>query len=370
MALRHAKKQIPPEPHWTLLQKVSTNFVFVIQQLGPELRDAICVYYLLLRAIDTVEDDTSLPAEVRVPILTEFHHHICDPDWHISCGTKDRKVLLEEFHVVSTAFLGLRKSYQEIIQDIIRRVGAGMAKFISKEVETIDDYDEYSHYAAGLVGIGLSKLFHASGLEDTAPDSLSNSMGLFLEKTDIIGDYLEDINELPKPRMFWPRQFWSKYVDKIEDLKYEENSEKAVQCLNDMITNALTHVDSCLKYMSALRDPVIKAIGTLALCYNNINVFRGVVKMRRGLYAKIYDETKTMADVYGAFFDFCSVLKSKIFLLLIALSVIFARLPADQPSTKGWLISSTSSIYGYDGWKAKIECLVPWNVLVDYGMEQ
>lgn len=26
------------------------------------------------------------------------------------------------------------------------------------------------------------------------------------------------------------------------------------------------------------------AIGTLALCYNNIEVFRGVVKMRRGKF--------------------------------------------------------------------------------------
>ncbi|KAL7002644.1 squalene synthetase-like protein, partial [Sarracenia purpurea var. burkii] len=101
-------------------------------------------------------------------------------------------------------------------------MGAGMAKFICKEVETIDDYDEYCHYVAGLVGLGLSKLFHAAGLEDMPPDSLSNSMGLFLQ-----------------------------------DLKYEENSVKAVECLNDMVTNALIHVEDCLKYMSALRDPAI-----------------------------------------------------------------------------------------------------------------
>lgn len=49
------------------------------------------------------------------------------------------------------------------------------------QVETVDDYDEYCHYVAGLVGLGLSKLFHASGKEDLAPDSLSNSMGLFLQ---------------------------------------------------------------------------------------------------------------------------------------------------------------------------------------------
>ena len=49
------------------------------------------------------------------------------------------------------------------------------------QVETIDDYDEYCHYVAGLVGLGLSKLFHASGTEDLASDYLSNSMGLFLQ---------------------------------------------------------------------------------------------------------------------------------------------------------------------------------------------
>ncbi|KAJ9704236.1 hypothetical protein PVL29_002684 [Vitis rotundifolia] len=325
MAIRHAEKQIPPEPHWafcyTLLHKVSRSFGLVIQQLGTELRNAICIFYLVLRALDTVEDDTSIPTDVKVPILIAFHRHIYDRDWHFACGTKDYKVLMDQFHHVSTAFLELERGYQEAIEDITKRMGAGMAKFICKEVETIDDYDEYCHYVAGLVGLGLSKLFHASKLEDLASDELSNSMGLFLQKTNIIRDYLEDINEIPKSRMFWPREIWSKYVNKLEDLKEEENSIKAVQCLNDMVTNALIHMEDCLKYMSALRCPAIfrfcaipqiMAIGTLALCYNNIEVFRGVVKMRRGLTAKVIDRTKTMSDVYGAFFDFSCMLKSKV----------------------------------------------------------
>ncbi|KAL7002645.1 squalene synthetase-like protein [Sarracenia purpurea var. burkii] len=325
MAVKHAEKQIPPEPHWafcyTMLHKVSRSFGLVIQQLGTELRNAVCIFYLVLRALDTVEDDTSIPAETKVPILMAFHRHIYDRDWHFGCGTKEYKVLMDEFHHVSTAFLELGTGYQEAIEDITMRMGAGMAKFICKEVETIDDYDEYCHYVAGLVGLGLSKLFHAAGLEDMPSDSLSNSMGLFLQKTNIIRDYLEDINEIPKSRMFWPRQIWSKYVNKLEDLKDEENSVKAVECLNDMVTNALIHVEDCLKYMSALRDPAIfrfcaipqiMAIGTLALCYNNVEVFRGVVKMRRGLTAKVIDRTKTMSDVYSDFFDFSCILKSKV----------------------------------------------------------
>nr|AIK21786.1 squalene synthase [Panax notoginseng] len=325
IAARHAEKQIPSEPHWafcySMLHKVSRSFGLVIQQLGPQLRDAVCIFYLVLRALDTVEDDTSISTEVKVPILMAFHRHIYDNDWHFSCGTKEYKVLMDEFHHVSNAFLDLGSGYKEAIEDITMRMGAGMSKFICKEVETIDDYDEYCHYVAGLVGLGLSKLFHASGAEDLATDSLSNSMGLFLQKTNIIRDYLEDINEIPKSRMFWPRQIWSKYVDKLEDLKYEENSAKAVRCLNDMVTNALVHAEDCLKYMSDLRDPAIfrfcaipqiMAIGTLALCFNNTQVFRGVVKMRRGLTAKVIDRTKTMSDVYGAFFDFSCLLKSKV----------------------------------------------------------
>ncbi|XVE48973.1 hypothetical protein DITRI_Ditri01bG0044800 [Diplodiscus trichospermus] len=325
MAARYAEKQIPSEPHWafcfSMLHKVSRSFALVIQQLDTKLRNAVCIFYLVLRALDTVEDDTSIATDVKVPILKDFYLHIYNRDWHFACGTKNYKVLMDQFHLVSTAFLELEKGYQEAIEDITKRMGAGMAKFICKEVETVGDYDEYCHYVAGLVGLGLSKLFHAHGSEELASDSLSNSMGLFLQKTNIIRDYLEDINEIPKSRMFWPRQIWSKYVNKLEDLKCEENSVKAVQCLNDMVTNALINVDDCLKYMSALHDPAIfrfcaipqvMAIGTLALCYNNIEVFRGVVKMRRGLTAKVIDRTNTMADVYGAFYDFSCMLKAKV----------------------------------------------------------
>lgn len=45
MAVRHAEKQIPPEPHWgfcySMLHKVSRSFGLVIQQLGTDLRNAV-----------------------------------------------------------------------------------------------------------------------------------------------------------------------------------------------------------------------------------------------------------------------------------------------------------------------------------------
>ena len=65
---------------------------------------------------------------------------------------------------------------------------------------------QYCHYVAGLVGIGLSRLFSASELEDPLigeDTELANSMGLFLQKTNIIRDYLEDQRE---GREFWPQE--------------------------------------------------------------------------------------------------------------------------------------------------------------------
>lgn len=65
---------------------------------------------------------------------------------------------------------------------------------------------QYCHYVAGLVGVGLSQLFSASKLEDpeVGKDAeLANSMGLFLQKTNIIRDYLEDTRE---GRAFWPQE--------------------------------------------------------------------------------------------------------------------------------------------------------------------
>ena len=36
----------------------------------------MCVFYLVLRALDTVEDDMAIPVEEKVPILRAFHEKI------------------------------------------------------------------------------------------------------------------------------------------------------------------------------------------------------------------------------------------------------------------------------------------------------
>ncbi|XP_051135190.1 squalene synthase 8-like isoform X2 [Andrographis paniculata] len=321
-----SEMQIPAEPrHWqicySMLAKLEGRLV-LIHHLHPHVRDAICIFYLVLRALDTIEDDTSIAAEIKLPLLQSFHSHIRDKERSFSCGTKDEKVLMEEFHHVSAAFLDLDPRYQEIIEEIAKRMGEGMAKFICKKIDTLDEYDEYCYYVAGLVGIGMAKVLHVSGKEELVSDDISEAMGVLGQKLDIITDYLDDINAMPTARMFWPRQIWSKYVDKLEDLKEERNSAKALFCLNEMVTNALVHVESSLNQISSLRDPayiqfyaIVQVIifRTLALCYNNIQVFNGTgINLRGGIAAKLFYKTRTKSDVYQAFYDISYMLKSKV----------------------------------------------------------
>ena len=57
--------------------------------------------------------------------------------------------------------------------------------------------------AASSESVAVLQLFASSQLESKEfyeMEDLANHMGLFLQKTNIIRDYLEDINEEPAPR--------------------------------------------------------------------------------------------------------------------------------------------------------------------------
>ncbi|XP_073481242.1 squalene synthase-like isoform X1 [Aquarana catesbeiana] len=303
------------------LNETSRSFAAVIQALDGELRHAVCIFYLVLRALDTVEDDMTIGLETKIPMLHNFHTFLYEADWRfVDSKEKDRQVL-EDFPTISLEFRNLAVVYQEVIADICHKMGVGMAEFLEKHVESLLEWDKYCHYVAGLVGIGLSRLFSASELEDpiVGDDTrLSNSMGLFLQKTNIIRDYLEDQLE---GREFWPKEVWSKYGKKLSDLAKPENIVPAVQCLNELITNALQHVPDVLLYLSRLQNqsvfnfcaiPQVMAISTLAACYNNQQVFKGVVKIRKGQAVTLMMDATNIQAVRAIMYQYVEEIYQKI----------------------------------------------------------
>uniref|UniRef100_UPI00359002BC squalene synthase-like n=1 Tax=Myxine glutinosa TaxID=7769 RepID=UPI00359002BC len=237
------------------LDQTSRSFAAVIRALDGELRDAVCIFYLVLRALDTLEDSSSIQHHIKAPLLQSFHTHLYQPLWNYteSCE-KDRQVL-EDFSTISLEFRKLSSVYRDIITDICWRMGEGMAEMLESKLTTMDDWERYCHYVAGLVGIGLSRLFAASGQEEEVireDTELANSMGLFLQKTNIIRDYLEDQQE---GREFWPKEAWGKYAKTLAEFTHRECMPAAVSCLNELVTNAMQHIPDVFTYLSRLRNP-------------------------------------------------------------------------------------------------------------------
>jgi phytoene/squalene synthetase len=65
------------------------------------------------------------------------------------CGDGAYRTLLQEYPRVTRVYQSLSSGAQAVIADICKRMGAGMAEFIEKDVVSVDDYDLYCHYVAG-----------------------------------------------------------------------------------------------------------------------------------------------------------------------------------------------------------------------------
>ena len=280
------------------LNKTSRSFAAVILELHPELLVPVTLFYLVLRGLDTIEDDMTIPLSKKEPILRNFQDILEQDGWTFTengSNEKDRQLLVE-FNVVIEEFKKIKPVYKDIIKDITKRMGNGMADYANNAefnagVKTIKEYELYCHYVAGLVGEGCTRLFVEAGLANTAllkRPELMESMGQFLQQVNITRDIKEDLDD---GRRFWPREIWSKHVDEFEDLFKPENKEKALACSSEMILTALTRADDCLYYLAGLREqsvfnfcaiPQTMAIATLETCFQNYALFQKNVKITKG----------------------------------------------------------------------------------------
>jgi farnesyl-diphosphate farnesyltransferase len=281
------------------LDLTSRSFSAVIKELHPELLVPICIFYLILRGLDTIEDDMTIDLAEKEPLLRNFDQILEKDGWTYDgnhAREKDRDLLVE-FHYVITEFKKLKPEYQDIIRDITKRMGDGMAEYannvdhIENGVQTIADYEQYCHYVAGLVGEGLTRLFVQANLANPTllkRTELHESMGQFLQQVNIIRDIREDWED---KRRFYPKEIWSKYVDNFDELLDPKNKEKAMNCSSEMVLTALTRAPDCLFYLAGLRDqsifnfcaiPQSMAIATLDLCFRNPDLFQRNVKISKG----------------------------------------------------------------------------------------
>lgn len=103
-----------------MLNKVSRSFAAVIHQLPSGLCMDILIFYLALRALDTIEDDMEFfkgRNEVKIKHLREFYQvGLVTEGWHMDgVGEGDERTLLENYYKVVAVFKSLSPASQEVI---------------------------------------------------------------------------------------------------------------------------------------------------------------------------------------------------------------------------------------------------------------
>ena len=300
----------------------SRSFSSVIQELNPELLVPVALFYLILRGLDTIEDDMTIPLAKKEPLLRNFYTILEQDGWAFDengPNEKDRELLVH-FDVVVTEFKLIKPAYKAIIKAIAKKMGDGMADYANNAehnvngVNTVKEYELYCHYVAGLVGEGCTRLFVESGLANPAllkRPELAESMGQFLQKTNIIRDIREDFED---KRRFWPKEVWSKYVDKFDDLFDPKNVESALNCSSEMVLISLKHAEECLFYMAGVKDqsvfnfvaiPQSMAVATLELVFRNPKIFQKNVKITKGaacdLMMRSSQNLQSVCDVFSQY---------------------------------------------------------------------
>ena len=274
---------------YDLLRGVSRSFAFVIEELPHNIRDSVCCYYLLMRALDTVEDCCG--GEDRMEVCKNFHRTLTVPD-HLFPPTRDTQYrdLLRSLPTVVQVFSELPPDHRDIIIWSLQVCGEGMAKFDDIQIENMEQLNEYCYYVAGIVGNGMGKLFAVTGENPmlSTPDFqfLSSENGILLQKTNIIRDYVED---RARGKKYWP--YPSPEIQANEFIEHTLDAH-----LTHSLTNLLTVSHPKIFRCCAL--PTILALATLVECHSNPGLFGETpVKVSQDLAVEIHGNLSKPEDL-------------------------------------------------------------------------
>jgi farnesyl-diphosphate farnesyltransferase len=123
-------------------------------------------------------------------------------------------------------------------------------------------------------------------------------MGLLLQKTNIIRDFREDVDD---KRYFWPREIWGKAEYGFKEMKDMTSTDpevvrRATYAQSGMVLDALRHAVHSLDYLQMLKNqsvfnfcaiPAAMAIATLELCFMNKEMFQRNIKISKAVGANV-----------------------------------------------------------------------------------
>lgn len=188
-----------PKEAMRVLKETSRTFYIPITFLKSDLKHSVASAYLVMRAIDEIEDHELIPNDTKYELLMQVSELFKQPFTEeaylrIIEPVKGQlpEVSLRLYDWVQACPGGSRPMMMEISSEM----AFGMAKWAKKnwQVQTKEDLDDYTYYVAGVVGVYLSRLWYWSYGQETDLD-LAIGFGRGLQAVNILRNQKEDSEE-------------------------------------------------------------------------------------------------------------------------------------------------------------------------------
>lgn len=256
----------PMEYARTILKKVSRSFALTIPMLDEQIKDEVLLAYLQDRILDNFEDEIHPPNfKLQQEMMDLISRIFSTEDYDRSSDFKIIKEksqliekeslqeLTENVDLVYQGYQSLDPVVQEISHKWLQEMNQGMQKYLTKEVKTFAELDEYCYYVAGTVGGFLTEtIIYKFEIDKQKQEILMNNFneaGLFLQKVNLIRDIREDLES--RDKHFWPLADLEISEEQLADPEYKDQALKA---LEQMLSDLKTHIPSLKEYYQALPE--------------------------------------------------------------------------------------------------------------------
>ncbi|PUU91643.1 MAG: farnesyl-diphosphate farnesyltransferase [Halanaerobium sp.] len=318
-------KSDPMEFAKNILSRVSRSFALTIPMLDEEIKNEVLLAYLQDRILDNFEDEIHPPdLELQKEMMDKVSRIFSTEEYDRSSDfrvIKDKSELIESeslqkltknIDLIYQCYQDFDLDIQKISHKWLQEMNQGMQKYLTKEVQTFADLDEYCYYVAGTVGGFLTEtIIYKFDINQKKQQILLdnfNQAGLFLQKVNLIRDIREDLAS--RDKHFWPLKELN--ISEVE-LSNSRNEEKALEALSKMLSDLKSHIPALKKYYQALPKElkgykkffaVNNALGlaTIDKLENNADVFYGKkpIKVSKLKFLNI------MRAPEKKFLDYCS----------------------------------------------------------------
>ncbi|MFP4016427.1 MAG: squalene/phytoene synthase family protein, partial [Halanaerobiales bacterium] len=159
--------------------------------------------------------------------------------------------LTENALIIREAYDSLDDVAKTLSYKWLKEMNRGMKKYLTHDVKTFVDLDEYCYYVAGTVGGFLTDIviFYSSISEGECDRLLANynASGLFLQKVNLIRDIKKDFEN--REKHYWPLTSLKTSIRRIMD---GENKKEGMNTLATMIDDVKSHIPNLISYYHSI----------------------------------------------------------------------------------------------------------------------